>query len=223
MKNHTARVHHHQCDHPDCGKCFNKKYQLKAHKLEHQELLPFRCSISGCNKEFPSRGKLKHHEKVHEGYSCQVQECPFHAVTWTEYLKHVKSHKGKLACTKCTRQFSNDWFLHQHMQFVHSGEKRLLSCPREGCDKKFTRRFHLESHIQKDHEGKTPFVCSYTGCGKSFAMMESLWRHRVVHDPEKKKMKKPHPNMLGLKTIGDQMESELATKLCETTLEDNKS
>lgn len=26
-----------------------------------------RCSFSGCAKEFPSHGKLKHHEKVHKG------------------------------------------------------------------------------------------------------------------------------------------------------------
>uniref|UniRef100_A0A3Q3LSB8 Transcription factor IIIA n=1 Tax=Mastacembelus armatus TaxID=205130 RepID=A0A3Q3LSB8_9TELE len=194
MKNHMARVHHHQgkkyeCRHQDCGKRFNKRNQLKAHEPEHQELLPFCCTFSGCTKEFSSHGRLKHHKKVHEGYTCQAQGCSFCGKTWTEYLKHRKEHKVKLSCSVCKKQFSNTWFFRQHELRVHSGEKRMLSCPREGCEKKFTRHFHLESHILGDHEGKKPFICGHAGCGRSFAMKESLWRHGVVHDPAKKKLK----------------------------------
>uniref|UniRef100_A0A3B5AHL8 Transcription factor IIIA n=1 Tax=Stegastes partitus TaxID=144197 RepID=A0A3B5AHL8_9TELE len=184
LKNHMARVHQHQekrykCDHQGCSKDFNKKYQLKAHMCEHQQILPF---------EFPSRGKLKHHEKVHE-YPCEDEMCPFLGKTWTEYVNHRKEHK-KVPCVACKRQFNNAWFLQQHELRVHSGERRMFLCPREGCDKKFTRRFHLESHVLVDHEGKKPISCAYAGCGKSFAMkQESLWRHGVVHDPARKKLK----------------------------------
>lgn len=192
------------------------------------------CSFSGCVREFPSHGKLKHHEKVHEGqfitrmsffprspsfneldfiwevclcaagYPCETEGCPFQGKTWTEYLKHRREHKGlnaillsvehhfcciahlvahklshkcisqclsvKVPCGQCKKQFNNTWFLHQHELHVHSGEKRMLLCPKKGCDKKFTRRFNLESHVLGDHEGKRPFSCAYPGCGKSFAM-----------------------------------------------------
>lgn len=30
-----------QCDHQDCGKDFHKRNQLKTHKCEHQQLLPY--------------------------------------------------------------------------------------------------------------------------------------------------------------------------------------
>lgn len=50
----------------------------------------------------------------------------------------------------------------------------MLSCSREGCDKKFTRRFNLESHVLGEHEGKKPFSCAYAGCGKTFAMEVNL-------------------------------------------------
>eukprot|EP00064_Thunnus_orientalis_P008692 superscaffoldBa00001055_g8715 len=238
MKNHMARVHQHQekqyrCDHRGCKKDFNKRYQLTAHKGEHQQILPFHCTFKGCTREFPSRGKLKHHEKVHAGYTCEDEACPFLGKTWTEYQKHRKEHKVKLPCGGCKKQFNNAWFLHQHELRVHSGERRMLMCPRKGCGKKFTRRFNLENHVLGDHEGKKPFSCAFAGCGKSFAMKESLWRHGVVHDPGKKKLKKLHPKknqpwrialQVKLAAAANQAETnKLAAKLRNTRLEDTKS
>uniref|UniRef100_A0A8C8E1M3 Transcription factor IIIA n=1 Tax=Oryzias sinensis TaxID=183150 RepID=A0A8C8E1M3_9TELE len=196
MKNHVSNTQelqkkHFNCDHKGCGKEFHKRNQLKTHMCEHQPLLPFHCRFPGCAKEFLSNGKRRHHEKVHQGYSCNNEVCPYQAKTWTELQKHKKEHEVKVQCGACQKLFSNKWFLHLHELRVHSGEKRLLSCPREGCDRKFMRRFNLESHVLGEHEGKKPFICAHAGCGKSFAMKESLRRHGAVHDPEKKKLKRP--------------------------------
>ncbi|XP_062235863.1 general transcription factor IIIA, b [Platichthys flesus] len=232
MKNHMARVHQHQekpykCDRQGCGKDFKKRNQLKSHKGEHDQLLPFHCTFSGCTREFASHGKLKHHKNIHEGYPCEADACPFQGKTWTEYVKHRKEHKVKLQCDKCKRQFNNAWFLHQHDLRTHSGTGRRLPCPREGCKRNFTRRFHLESHVLGDHDGKKPFSCAYAGCGKSFAMKESLWRHGVVHDPAKKKLKNLHPKksqQVGPAAAANQADAnELAARLKNTTLQDNKS
>ncbi|AWP20655.1 putative transcription factor IIIA isoform 2 [Scophthalmus maximus] len=238
MKNHMARVHQQQekrykCDYQGCAKDFNKRNQLKSHKGEHEQLLPFHCTFSGCTKEFPSHGKLQHHKKVHEGYPCEAEACPFQGKTWTEYLKHRKEHKVKVLCGECKKRFNNTWYLHQHELRVHSGERRMLSCPREGCDKKFTGRFSFENHVLGDHDGKRPFSCAYAGCGKSFAMKENLWRHGVVHDPAKKKLKKLHPKknqpwrkalQVKLAAAANQADAnKLAAKLRNTALEDKKS
>uniref|UniRef100_UPI0037E7760A general transcription factor IIIA, b n=1 Tax=Semicossyphus pulcher TaxID=241346 RepID=UPI0037E7760A len=237
MKNHMARVHQHQekryqCDHKGCVKDFNKRNQLKTHKFEHQQVLPFHCSFSGCAREFPTHGKLKHHERVHAGYYCENEACSYHGKTWTEYLKHRNEHKVKVPCGECKKLFNNTWFLRQHELRVHAGGTKKLPCPRKGCAKKFTRRFNLESHVLGDHEGKKPFSCAYAGCGKSFAMKESLWRHGVVHDPAKKKLKKLHPKknqpwrvaeQLRLAAAAKQAETnKLAAKLRNTTLKANK-
>ncbi|XP_056868702.1 general transcription factor IIIA, b [Takifugu flavidus] len=234
MKNHMARVHHqrerpYQCDHLGCVKSFNKRNQLKAHQGEHQNVLPFHCSLKGCSREFPTHGKLKHHERVHAGYVCETNACPFESKTWTEYLKHRKKHQAKVPCQRCQKLFNNAWFMHQHELRVHVGERRKLLCPKKGCNKEFTHRFNLDSHIKGDHEGKRPFGCAYAGCGKSFVMKESLWRHEVVHDPAKKKVKKLRPKRnqpwrLALRrklaAAANQAEtSKLAAKLRDTTLE----
>ncbi|KAM9712609.1 general transcription factor IIIA, b [Menidia menidia] len=237
LKNHVARVHDHQknqyeCDHQGCGKKFNKRCQLKAHKCEHQQGLPFHCSFNGCTREFPSNGKLKHHEKVHKGYPCDTELCSFQGKTWTEYVKHRREHKAKVPCGDCEKLFSNAWFLHLHELRAHSGAKRSFSCPREGCNKKFTRRFNLENHVLADHEGKKPFSCAYAGCGKSFAMKESLWRHGVVHDPSKRKLKKRHPKnnqpwrvvqQSKAAAASQEETNKLAAKLGKTALQDDRS
>ncbi|KAK5897886.1 hypothetical protein CgunFtcFv8_015350 [Champsocephalus gunnari] len=233
MKNHMARVHQHKdrlyrCDHKGCGKDFSKKNQLKAHLDEHLGYLPFPCTVSGCTREFLSLRKLKHHEKVHEGYPCENEACPFQGKTWTEYMKHRKEHKVKVHCGECNKLFYNAWFKQQHELRVHSEDKRMLSCNRNGCDKTFTRRFNLDSHVLGEHEGKKPFSCSHAGCGKIFAMNESLWRHGVVHDPAKRKLKRLRPKKnqpwhvsKRLKKAVHQAETtKLTAKLRNTTLKD---
>uniref|UniRef100_A0A8C5N6F8 Transcription factor IIIA n=1 Tax=Gouania willdenowi TaxID=441366 RepID=A0A8C5N6F8_GOUWI len=178
LRHHMARVHQHQekqykvCDKPGCGKDFNKRNQLKAHRCEQHEEPPAFLFLSST------------------GYPCGSEGCSSQGKTWTEILKHRKQHKVKVPCGQCQKLFSNAWFLHQHELRVHSGQpRRMFSCPKEGCEKKFSRSLNLESHVLGDHEGKKAFSCAYDGCGKSFAVKESLWRHGVVHNTVKKKLK----------------------------------
>ncbi|KAF7213886.1 general transcription factor IIIA, b [Nothobranchius furzeri] len=227
MKNHMARVHLHQekrypCNHQGCEKDFKQKNQLKAHKCEHGDPFPFHCSFSGCVKDFPCQAQLKHHEKVHKGYPCDSEPCPFLANTWSEYQKHRKEHEVKLPCGQCEKLFNCTWFLHLHHLRVHSGEKRYFLCTREGCGKKFRRRLSLESHELGDHEGKKPFGCAYPGCGKTFAMKEILWRHGKVHDPAKKKKRGPKKDWPSQSAAAAEEEEQLTLKLQEATLEENK-
>lgn len=79
-----------------------------------------------------------------------------------------------MQCEACKKLFNNGWFLHLHELRTHSGEKRRLPCPRVGCEKQFTCRFNMESHILGDHEGEKPFSCDVAGCDKSFAMKVGL-------------------------------------------------
>ncbi|XP_030205287.1 general transcription factor IIIA, b [Gadus morhua] len=195
MKNHMDKSHHNEgkpfkCNHQGCGKDFSKRYQLKAHVYEHTKVLPFHCTVTGCTREFPSRGSLDHHKKVHQGYPCEEDGCPFQGKTWSAYQTHKKEHRVKLPCDKCKKQFNNGRFLLLHKRHVHLGVKKELACPHK-CGKSFTRQFHLESHVLLEHEGVRAFGCAFPGCGKRFAMKESLWRHGVVHDPKRKTNLRP--------------------------------
>uniref|UniRef100_A0A3P8YBR3 Transcription factor IIIA n=1 Tax=Esox lucius TaxID=8010 RepID=A0A3P8YBR3_ESOLU len=238
MKNHMIQVHqlqekHYKCDHEVCGKEFRKKSKLKTHKMEHKQLLPFQCDIEDCKKQFAAPGQLKRHGKVHQGYPCAVEDCPFQGKTWSEYQKHRKAvHRVKLQCDSCSRVFLEAWFLKQHQLRIHSDvPKKVFQCSDAECRKTFTKRFNLENHQLSEHEGKKAFCCAHEGCGKSFAMQESLRRHQVVHDPLKKKLQKSHPKKgkssqrktkTESGTASTQAEtSELAARLRNTSLNDS--
>ncbi|XP_057681112.1 general transcription factor IIIA, b [Corythoichthys intestinalis] len=234
LKKHVARAHQHkerryQCTHEDCQASFRKKYQLKAHIGEHQGTLPFCCHVDGCVSEFPSLGKLKHHENMHKGYPCEEELCPFRGKTWSEYQKHRKEHMVKLPCQTCKRQFNNSWFLRQHEFHRHTEGKRCFPCPKEGCAKTFTHRFNLDNHVLGDHEGKKAFSCAHRDCNRTFAMKESVWRHGVVHDPLKRKLKKLRPrkkpawSAAQAKLQAAAETNKLSAKLCKTQIEDLKS
>ncbi|KAG7273945.1 hypothetical protein CRUP_011081 [Coryphaenoides rupestris] len=108
----------------------------------------------------------------------------------------------KVPCDNCQKQF-NSRFLRLHKLHVHLGvRKGKLACPRV-CGKSFTRQFHLESHVLSEHDGVRAFSCVSPDCGKTFAMKESLWRHNVVHDPERGKIKKLQSKNKQPKTSAD--------------------
>ncbi|XP_053312372.1 transcription factor IIIA [Spea bombifrons] len=195
MKKHFNRVHmdHGQtyvCEFADCGKKFKKHNQLKVHMCVHTNELPFKCTFEGCDKSFCVPSRLKRHQKVHAGYPCKISTCEFVGKTWSDYLKHESStHKEPSVCDVCNRKFKTKAYLKEH-QVVHSEERKVYNCPREGCDRTYTTLFNLKSHILTFHEEQRPFVCEHAGCGKTFALKLSLERHGVVHDPAQKKKQK---------------------------------
>ncbi|KAF7650477.1 hypothetical protein LDENG_00125480 [Lucifuga dentata] len=196
---HVSRIHTQEqkkyvCKYEGCGLEFRKNKLLKSHVCEqHTKLPPYQCTFEGCQMRFTFPSKLKRHEKIHRGYPCKEEGCAFAGKTWTEYLRHRKEqHRVTLRCDQCFKVFRDSWFLQQH-QHVHSQIRVVLKCPRDGCKRSFTTAFNLQSHISSFHEELRPFTCTHQGCGKSFAMKQSLQRHSVVHDPERKKLKRPQP------------------------------
>ncbi|XP_028825846.1 general transcription factor IIIA, b [Denticeps clupeoides] len=195
MKSHVAQAHQrskrYKCDHEGCTKDFHKRGQLKGHKIVHVQLFDVQCSFEGCGRSFTTSKLMTHHLKVHKGYPCGEEDCSFQGKTWTEYQSHKKlEHRLNLQCDQCKRVFHKACFLHAHQKRVHSGERCVFRCTTEGCQQSYTTRFNLQNHVRSFHEGTRPFSCPHAGCGKAFAMEESLKRHSVVHDPERKKIEK---------------------------------
>ncbi|XP_072318374.1 transcription factor IIIA-like [Eucyclogobius newberryi] len=180
------------CEVEGCGLEFRKNNQLKSHMCErHQGLPPHRCSFQGCTMRFSFPNKLRRHEKVHRGYPCGEEGCAFVAAKWTEYTAHRREqHPPRFDCDRCGKTFKDRHSLQQH-QRVHADTRLVLRCPRGDCGRTYTTPFNLQSHIQSFHEELRPFTCPHPGCGRSFAMKQSLTRHGVIHDPERKKIRKP--------------------------------
>ncbi|XP_058497236.1 transcription factor IIIA-like [Solea solea] len=215
---HVSRVHAQEskvyaCKFEGCGLEFKKNKQLKSHMCEqHTQLPPYQCTYDGCHLRFTFPSKLKRHEKVHRGYPCQEEGCTLTAKTWTELLKHRREqHERVLKCDQCNKVFKDSWFLQQH-QAVHSEVRVIFRCPREGCDRSFTTTFNLQSHIRSFHEELRPFSCTQPGCRKSFAMRQSLDRHCIVHDPQRRKQKAPRHKRSLVSRISGYRETKMCKK-----------
>uniref|UniRef100_A0A3Q2XQY3 Transcription factor IIIA n=1 Tax=Hippocampus comes TaxID=109280 RepID=A0A3Q2XQY3_HIPCM len=219
---HFGRVHaatpeskRYACTADGCGALFKKHRQLKAHVSERHTHLPaYACPHDGCAMRFNFPSRLKRHLKVHQGYPCNHSGCTFRGSTWTEFVRHRKEqHQTQVLCQECGKAFRDSWFLEQH-QRVHADTRLVYRCPRDDCDRSFTTTFNLQSHLRSFHDGLRPFACDHPGCSRTFAMKQSLLRHGVVHDPQRKKMARPKRSLPSrLSGCSDKMAKE---KLAET-------
>lgn len=113
-----------------CGKeCFTR-FQLKDHKLIHQEGVPFICET--CGQGFNSRTCLTSHV--------------FH--------KHSKVRNHKCTDQGCEKTFKTRTQLLVHMR-SHSGEKPF-QCP--DCHYKSTTRGNMRLHLTNKHKHSTEVV-----------------------------------------------------------------
>lgn len=121
--------------------------------------------------------------------------------------------RRKLLCPKkgCNKEFTHSFNLESHIQGDHEG-KRPFSCAYEGCGKSFAMKVNLQlkSKVVCRGYGAVGQYCCEGCCvfnwntnvpdfwvtfqkwnDEPFKLLyqESLWRHEVVHDPAKKKVK----------------------------------
>ena len=121
--------------------------------------------------------------------------------------KYSQDHPNPVDCDLCGKQFGRNFTLKTHLESVHqiSRTHKCHLCNRSRlyfsdqvldahierihgkpescvlCDKTFSTKGYLESHVKVIHEGIKPFACN--SCDKSFGLLENLTRHiRSIHE-----------------------------------------
>ncbi|XP_039596364.1 P43 5S RNA-binding protein [Polypterus senegalus] len=208
LKRHVKYTHgekdsYFKCFYQGCGKSFKKRKTFKSHLNEHVSAPLFRCQKEKCRQKFETAALRKAHEKTHKGYACKVAECPVVAANWTKLQKHRLLHPVEYRCQQCQKTFKKCATLRNHKR-SHALQKPVLLCPIKDCKIYFTTTFNLQHHIRKEHLQLFKYSCYYPDCAKVFAMRESLLRHLVSHDPDRKlvKVKQKRPDKSWQKRLG---------------------
>ena len=112
-----------------CNKKMKNEHYLKSHMMIHTGELPFQCKE--CGAKFNRNDKLKRHSLIHS--NVKKYKCPF------------KDHMG------CTKQFHRFDKLKLHI--MTHGNIKPFKC--ELCEAGFSRKEHLNTHLQKIHQNKS--------------------------------------------------------------------
>ncbi|XP_039483501.1 zinc finger protein 337 [Drosophila santomea] len=193
---------------PTCDQNYGFSFSHQLHMVKHRRAhldtnFPFHCSF--CNRSFLTRKFLLKHQKRVRTVSTLLYR-PFKCThcTWRFQLKsaldaHVlRIHERRKPCLICklptprlccsahtTRECN------KALQKYRDKMRPLRGAPKGGrrkeatpvceiCNRKFTRKFFLNDHMNKAHLNKRNFTCEI--CGANFYSQGTMQTHRkAVH------------------------------------------
>lgn len=152
---------------PVCGKGHISRQHHDRHMRKHDPVTRYRCEL--CTREYVQKKSLETHIARHR--KCSI--CSKILVNDRQLMAHItRWHSGRFHCSECNNKFDTMLLLRQHIQKHHPPikemppsvafivgmdyENRQLGCP-WGCGQRFSRKYDLARHAQKDHSDETNF------------------------------------------------------------------
>ncbi|XP_054152719.1 zinc finger protein 567-like [Oppia nitens] len=157
---------------------------VTVHKKTHLGIRDFVCDWPGCEFRSVTKATLNTHQLVHSDkydYRCQWPGCEFRTKQERGVKRHMKSVHEDIprtlschwpGCDKMFR-FNNDLKIHLKLHNVPH-----LPCPQ--CNKKFTTKKYLVSHMQT-HTGWIRVKCPVKGCNTQISNKTNVRHHLRVH------------------------------------------
>jgi hypothetical protein len=94
-----------------------------------------------------------------------------------------------LSCCVCSQSFHDDLELKRHSDFYHFNYARF-KC--ENCGRILSSKQNLRDHLNI-HTGLKPYLCSFSGCLKSFRQGSQLSVHKHIHEAVMEHQSKAYP------------------------------
>ncbi|KAI1440274.1 hypothetical protein F5Y02DRAFT_423141 [Annulohypoxylon stygium] len=150
----------------------------KARLAQYYGVKWFKCPRVNCffyHEGFGTCAERDDHIARHERpFMCIVSGCPmsiFGCVTERALKQHLFDYHG------IDLSNSEDFpELPKSTASPSKGSKKVYNCPQ--CQKKFTRRYNLKSHL-RTHANEKPFLCSF--CEEAFTRSSDCKRHESGH------------------------------------------
>ena len=173
-----------------CDKAFSEKAKVKLHHdTFHQDIArKYQCDI--CNFRFFYPHKLKlHYRDVHEKIrvNCTLCKKPYNKSNLATHmkLKHKESDFSLFRCKVCEKDLRSKQSLNQHQATEHDLKTANINHKCDICNKQFTQRTHLRTHMKGVHYHKRNIKCSI--CVKTFDSNDGLKSHMTTNhgaDPQ---------------------------------------
>ncbi|KAM9852300.1 zinc finger protein 1035 [Aulostomus maculatus] len=178
---------------PICNRCFASASELSFHFPKHSDDI-FKCKT--CKITFPSQGKLKGHERLHQASASQLKcaDCGQCFLGNDALWQHLCSREqNAFSGNECSNPPVKKSPPTSHQNTTEEEEidvtgEELYNCPT--CAMQFSAKSSLLEHQNKVHQHEKPFQCKL--CGKTFALRRYLREHERRHRlklPERKTSK----------------------------------
>jgi len=190
-----------------CMKSFGSKNNFDDH-MERHSGVKVKCDL--CDAEFLTKIALNRHKNyMHSERSFKCDKCDYVGKNSKLLREHQAVHKewtkaDFVECVKCHKNLRNKTILRQHIRNAHS-EKQFtcdhFNCNYVGktkpelesheashekkfdcniCEKLFSNKYQLKSHISIKHEDPDRFKCHV--CDKRLNSRPNLRRHLQTHE-----------------------------------------